>query len=94
MSKVKITDRLIKAMKQLAQTSYWQIVCEDFIIPKMEELESIYDAKDMIDKAKTDYELRSEILANIKAYGKMDMIINAINKYSNQVDSEGDNNME
>lgn len=94
MSKSKLSDRTIKAMKDLANSSSWNIVYNNFILPKMQELESVYQAQDYIDKCRTDYELRAEILANIKAYGRMDMIVNEINKKATSLDEEGDDSCE
>ena len=76
-----MTDQTKNAMKQLASSSYWKIVRDEYIISEMQKINSIYDAKDYIEKARTDYELRAEILACIRAFGKVETIITKIDSY-------------
>lgn len=77
----KLSARAIEAMKSIANNPSWDILVDEYIIPQMETLNSVYDVKDLIDKGRPTEDLKADVYARIKAYGMIEMIVVSINKY-------------
>jgi hypothetical protein len=89
-----LPTQTVEAMKSIANNPAWDILVEGFIIPEMEKLNSVYDIKDLVDKCIPEIDLKADVLARIKAYGKIEMIIMGINKYRKEKSDPFSNEMD
>lgn len=72
---------LVKSMVNLANNKDWKTVCEEFLFPIVKQLDSLYNASDILEDAEIDpKEALIEVKSNIKAYGILDSCLNIINK--------------
>ena len=78
--KIKFYPELNKSLIRLANNADWKYVCQNFIYPMMNKLNSLYEAKDMLEDKDIDpTSALIEVKADIKAYGIIDSVINRIN---------------
>lgn len=71
---------LQKALKQLSESSFYEVTYAEFIIPEMRKL-LILDEN--LDTEWDDKDFKLEIKAQIKAYKKLEDIFDKINSYKN-----------
>lgn len=72
---------LVKSMVNLSNNKDWKIVCEEFFFPIIKQLDSLYNASDILERTDIDpTEALIEVKSNIKAYGILDSCFNIINK--------------
>ena len=78
---IKLSAKAVEAMKSIANNPSWDTLIEEYIMPKMETLNSVYDVRDLIEKGRNTEDLKADIYARIKAYGMIEMMVVEINRY-------------
>lgn len=73
-----MTDKVKNAMQQLASSTYWDIVRDEFIIPEMQKINNVYNDLDL---AENERDFKAKYLAKQIAFGKIEMIISKIDSY-------------